>query len=96
MPANKKYLLETKRARISKIIAAIVGGLVATHAVLMLVALLGWQDFVVLTIWFVWPSLWVFFICVVYWVKKPVKVWGLLGTIILVCSVAIYLLKAGG
>ncbi|MEM9389359.1 MAG: hypothetical protein AAGA02_02730 [Bacteroidota bacterium] len=93
MPANKKHLLKTRIARTSKVLAAVVGSLVAAIAVLSLLGLLGLSEFVVLTIWFVFPSLWVFFMAVVYWVKKPIKAWGVLGVVVLVCGVSIYFLK---
>ncbi|MEM0941939.1 MAG: hypothetical protein AAGI25_19430 [Bacteroidota bacterium] len=93
MPANRKYLLKTKLARTSKVLASIIGGLAATIGILSLLGLLGFGEMVVLTIWFVFPSLWVFFIAMVYWIKKPAKAWALLGAVILVSGLGIFLLK---
>ncbi|MEM9675639.1 MAG: hypothetical protein AAF992_23815 [Bacteroidota bacterium] len=93
MPANKKYLLKTKLARTSKVLASIIGGLAATIGILSLLGLMGLDEFVILTIWFVFPSLWVFFITLVYWVKEPKKAWGMLGALILVSGLGIIFLK---
>ncbi len=93
MPANKKYLLKTKLARTSKVLASAIGGLAATIGILSLLGLLGFDELMVLTIWFVFPSLWAFFIAVVYWIKKPGKAWAVLGAVIVVSGFGIFLLK---
>ena len=93
MPANRKYLLKTRLGRTSKLVAASVGGLFATISVLSLIGLLGFKKLVVLTIWFVFPSVWVFFIAIVYWIKKPRHAWGVLSGITLLCAVGIYFLR---
>ncbi|MEM0938961.1 MAG: hypothetical protein AAGI25_04120 [Bacteroidota bacterium] len=93
MPANKKYLLQTRRARTSKVFASAIGGLAATTGLLSLLGLLGFGELMVLTIWFVFPSLWAFFIAVVYWIKKPGKAWAILGAVIVVSGLGIFLLK---
>ena len=93
MPANKKYLLRSGWAKSSKVLAALFGSLIASLALLTLVAMLGYADLVLLSSWFTFPSLWVAFIVVVYWVKSPMKAWGLLLSISLVCGVIIYFLK---
>ncbi|MEM6846121.1 MAG: hypothetical protein AAF632_28175 [Bacteroidota bacterium] len=94
MPANKKYLLKTRGARTSKVLASAIGGLAATIGILSLLGLMGLGEMVILTIWFVFPSLWVFFIAVVYWIKKPAKAWAILGVVIVVSGLGIFLLKS--
>ncbi|MEM9834711.1 MAG: hypothetical protein AAF944_29080 [Bacteroidota bacterium] len=94
MPANKKYLLKTRGARTSKVLASTIGGLAATIGILSLLGLMGLGEMVILTIWFVFPSLWVFFIAVVYWIKKPGKAWAILGVVIVVSGLGIFLLKS--
>ena len=93
MPANKKYLLKTRLGRTSKILASIFGGLTASLGILTALALLTDPDYVLLSIWFVFPLLWASIIVVVYWIKKPWKAWVLLLSVILSCVVAIYFLK---
>ena len=93
MPANKKYLLKTKLARTSKVLASAIGGLAATIGILSLLGLLGFEELMVLTIWFVFPSLWAFFIAMVYWINKPGKACAVLGAVVLVSGLGIFLLK---
>ncbi|MEM9328388.1 MAG: hypothetical protein AAGA85_22155, partial [Bacteroidota bacterium] len=79
-------------ARTSKVVAAILGSLIATLGVLTIAALIN-KEAVVLSIWITFPSVWVAFIAIVYWIKSPWKVWGLFLSIALVSGACIYFLK---
>ncbi|MEL6717467.1 MAG: hypothetical protein AAFO82_15325 [Bacteroidota bacterium] len=93
MPANKKYLLQSPWARTSKIIAAILGSLLASIAVHMALAL--WVDTATFLSISVYGTflLWVGFMLLVYWFKSPWKSWGALLLVIVVAGAAIYLGK---
>ena len=93
MPANKKYLLKSGWARASKVIAAILGGLVVSCALHVLFGLLLDAEIMILSIWFTFPITWAFVITLVYWIKSPWKVWGMIASISLMASVTIYLIK---
>lgn len=93
MPANKKYLLQNRWARISKILAAIIGALSVTLMLLSVAGLLWSKEMVVLTIWFSFPLLWGGFIAVVYWIKSPARVWALFLTLLAIGAPIIYFFK---
>lgn len=93
MPANKKHLLKSGWAKASKVIAAILGGLVVSLAFHTVVALIWSADYVVLSIWFSFPLVWVSMIAIVYWIKNAWKAWGLIILLSLSCSTVIYLIK---
>ena len=95
MPANKKYLLKSPWARASKVIAAILGALMATVVIHIAAGLLWDRDLVLLSFWFTVPILWCFLIATVYWIKSPWKVWVLLLTIALTCCAIIYFKMTG-
>ncbi|MEM6725423.1 MAG: hypothetical protein AAF598_15385 [Bacteroidota bacterium] len=93
MPANKKYLLKSKWARASKIIAAILGGFLATISLHGALAILIGFDYVLPTSLFSTFIVWSIFMLVVYWVDKPWKSWSVLLSVTLVCSVVIFIWK---
>ena len=93
MPANKKYLLKSGWAKASKVLAAILGGLVVSLALHIVVALTWNADYVVLSIWFSFPLAWVAMITIVYWIKNAWKAWGLIIFLSLSCSTVIYFIK---
>ena len=93
MPANKKYLLNTRWARTSKILAAFLGGLLATMALHMAFAVWGDEKVVIVTslysIFIIWPL----FMLMVYWIKKPWKSWVILLSVTVFFGVLTYLGK---
>lgn len=93
MPANKKYLLQSGWAKTSKIIASILGGLVASVTLHAALACWAWKEFIVTTSIFSIYMLWGFFIIMVYWIKKSWIVWSILLGITLVSVAAIYSAK---
>ena len=93
MPANKKHLIRSPWTRASKIIAAILGGLVVSLALHTVVALTWNADYVVLSIWFSFPLVWVAMIGIVYWIKNVWKAWGLILLLSLGGSSVIYFIK---
>ena len=94
MPANKKYLLKSKWAKASKVIAAIPGGLIVVSLLHILFGLIISAELMVLCMWFTFPITWAFMITVVYWIKNPVKVWGLITIITFIGVPVIYYLKS--
>lgn len=93
MPANKKYLLNTPLGRASKVLAAILGGVLVTSLLHILAGLLWNPEVVVLSMLFTFPMLWVVLITMVYWVKKPQKAWSIILVVSLLGGLAIYLIK---
>lgn len=93
MPANKKYLLKTRLGRTSKILAVMLGSLVAS--ITLHLALAPWlgREYVVPTSIFSFLIVWVAFMVLVYWIQKPWKSWLLLLLVILVSGIGIYLGK---
>ncbi|MEM9859705.1 MAG: hypothetical protein AAF843_20295 [Bacteroidota bacterium] len=93
MPANKKYLLNTRLGRTSKILAAIFGSLFATMS--FHVAAAVWTDPInalvtsLFSIFIIWPLL----MLMVYWIAKPWKSWTILLSITLIFGVLTYLGK---
>ena len=94
MPANIKYLLKSGWAKASKVIAAILGGLLVTSILHILVALTWDAEFTTLSLWFTFPNTWVFLMAVVYWIKNPWRVWAMIMSLSLLGGVIIYYLKS--
>ncbi len=93
MPANKKYLLKSPWARTSKIIAAILGSLLATLSIHYTLAL--WVDMsaVIATSLYSIFIVWTLFMLLVYKIKSPTKAWLVLLTIVAIGAIAIVLKK---
>ena len=85
--------MQSPWAKTSKVLAAIVGGLLGSLGVHMSLALAIGYTYVVPTSVFTVFIVWVCFMLVVYWVEKPWKAWGILGLIIATSAIIIYLLK---
>lgn len=91
MPANKKYLLQTRLGRTSKILAIFFGGLFATLSVHLSLAIwVGYAQVISGSVFTVF-LLWVFFMVMVYWLEKPWKSWLFLLVIILLSVLGIVL-----
>lgn len=93
MPANKKYLIQSPWTQTSKIIAAILGGFIASMLVHISLAL--WFDkitFVTIGLYGI-ILLWMAFMMLVYWIKKPWKSWAIILAITAISGIAIYLEK---
>lgn len=93
MPANKKYLIKSPWIKFSKLMAAILGGFIVSIAIHLALAL--WIDLslVLVTSIFSVFIIWAVLMLVVYWMKSPLKAWGLLLLTLIICSAAIYLGK---
>ncbi|WP_444660173.1 hypothetical protein [Flavobacterium columnare] len=77
MPANSKYLTQSKRERFLKITAAILGGYLVS--VSFHLALATWFDkaTIVMTMSFSGFILWVALMIVAFLAKKGWKIWGI-------------------
>ncbi|MEL6916196.1 MAG: hypothetical protein AAFO99_00560 [Bacteroidota bacterium] len=84
MPANKKYLLNSRLGRTSKLLAALFGSMVASISLHLALALWVGYVYIIPTSIYTIFIVWVAFMLLVYWIKKPWKSWVLLLTIILV------------
>ena len=93
MPANKKYLLKTRLGRTSKITAALFGSMIASISLHLALALWLGFTYVIPTSIYTIFIVWVGFMLLVYWIKKPWKSWILLLSVILVSVVGIVLGK---
>ena len=93
MPANKKYLLQSRLGRTSKILGALLGSMVASISLHLALALWVGFTYVIPTSIFSIFIVWVGFMLLVYWIKKPWKSWVLLLTVILVSAAGIVLGK---
>ncbi|WP_157757663.1 hypothetical protein [Pseudalgibacter alginicilyticus] len=91
MPANKKYLMQSGWAQTSKVVASILGSLLASFGFHLALASYIWQTAIVATSVYSVFVLWGFLIIVVYWVKKPWVAWAILLSIIILSALAIYL-----
>ncbi|MEM8508656.1 MAG: hypothetical protein AAF717_12540 [Bacteroidota bacterium] len=91
MPANKKYLLQTRLGRTSKILAALLGGMTTSVLLHLVLALWIGRTYVVPISIVTFILLWIIFMVVVYWIEKPWKVWVVLLSIILLCTGMIFL-----
>jgi len=93
MPANKKYLSSTSQ-RVSKIFAAILGAYIVTMALHLAVgALLEEKGVLVITTAYSSFLLWVFFMIIVFLIKKAWHTWSLFAAITLVSSIIIIIFK---
>ncbi|MEM9361358.1 MAG: hypothetical protein AAGA43_01935 [Bacteroidota bacterium] len=93
MPANKKYLLKTKLGRTSKVIAAFLGSMIASISLHLALAFwLGFTYVIPTSIYSIF-IVWVGFMLLVYWIKKPWKSWVMLLSVILASVVGIVLGK---
>lgn len=95
MPANPKYLSSTKD-RILKISAAILGGYLlsmAIHLVFGMSLSIEKQPIMVATTAFSGFSLWIVFMVIAFLAKSGTKIWAVYGSLLLVLSGIIYLLK---
>ncbi|MEM8937976.1 MAG: hypothetical protein AAGC64_01360 [Bacteroidota bacterium] len=93
MPANKQYLLQTRLGRTSKVFAALFGSLFATISLhLALVPFIGIETMIPTAMYSTF-LIWVFFMVMVYWIKKPWKAWFLLLSIILISVISIVINK---
>lgn len=91
MPANKKYLTQSRWVKTGKLSAAILGSLLASVSLHMALAI--WTDRAVVIPTAVYSGfiLWVGLMVVSYWVPKVWQAWGLIAGIVLVSALAIYL-----
>ncbi|MEM9077300.1 MAG: hypothetical protein AAGC43_09680 [Bacteroidota bacterium] len=94
MPANKKYLLQTRLGRTSKVLAAIFGGLFATISLQLAITPLFGLEIMVPTAMFGTFALWIFFMVLVYWIQKPWKAWLFLLSVIILSGVTVALTKS--
>ncbi|QDO92572.1 hypothetical protein FNB79_00765 [Formosa sediminum] len=91
MPANKKYLMQSGWAQASKIIASVLGSLIASFGFHLALSSYFWQTQIVATSLFSIYMLWAGLVIVVYWVKKPWMAWAILLPIIILSAIAIYI-----
>ena len=92
MPTFKKYFLSSNWVRASKFVASILGGVV-TILFHVIAALMGYADYVMLSVWYTFPIIWVTIITLIYWNKSAWKVWAVLVSVSALCSSIIYVLK---
>ena len=91
MPAKTKYL-STPGQRVSKILAAILGGYAAAMLLHVALAKMAIDDTpVVMTTSYSAFILWVGFMILAFFIKKAWQTWGLYATIIIVCAAIIFL-----
>jgi hypothetical protein len=91
MPANPKYLTQSKWQRFAKISAAIIGGYFVS--VSFHLALASWFNRVnvIITMAFTAFILWVVLMIVAFLAKSALKIWGIYLLLTLIFSVFIYL-----
>jgi hypothetical protein len=91
MPANPKYLTQSKGQRFLKITAAILGGYLVS--VSFHLALAAWFDkaTIILTMGFSGFILWVALMIVAFLAKKGWKIWGIYLLFTLIFSLILYL-----
>ena len=91
MPANPKYLTQSKWQRFAKITAAILGGYFV--AVTFHLALAAWfnRANILMTMAFTGFILWVALMVIAFLAKNGWKIWGLYILLTLVFSLFIYL-----
>lgn len=93
MPANRKHLIHNPWIKTSKIIAAILGGMVTSIVFHLALAYCIGFDYVVPTSLFSVFLLWGFFIVMVYWIQKAWISWVIFFAITTISVVSIYSLK---
>lgn len=91
MPANPKYLTQSKWQRFAKITAAIIGGYFVS--VSFHLALASWFNRVnvIITMAFTAFILWVVLMVVAFLAKSALKIWGIYLLLTLIFSFLIYL-----
>jgi len=91
MPANPKYLTQSKWQRFAKITAAILGGYFVT--ITFHLALAAWFDRanILMTMAFTGFILWVALMVIAFLAKNGWKIWGIYILLTLVFSLFIYL-----
>ena len=94
MPANKRHL-GTRGQRISKSLAGIIGGYIATMAIHLVVGAIWGSSNAswIQTTTYSAFTLWIMTIIAALLFRKAWKVWALYITITISCSGAIYLLR---
>ncbi|MEM9834441.1 MAG: hypothetical protein AAF944_27685 [Bacteroidota bacterium] len=90
MPANKKYLLESPWTRTSKVVAAILGGFLATASMHVALSYVFGVEVVFMTALYSVFIMWPLFMLMVYWIEKPWISWAILMGIFLVSSIGTY------
>ncbi|MEM7550979.1 MAG: hypothetical protein AAF363_14945 [Bacteroidota bacterium] len=95
MPANRKYLIQSGWTRFSKVMAAILGSLLATYALHIALGYLLDISVILNTSIYSIFIVWVAFMMMVYWIKKAWKSWAILALTIAVSSIVIYAGKTG-
>ena len=93
MPANKKYLIKSPWTRTSKVLAAFLGGLLATLALHLAFAVWGDEKIVLSTTLYSFFLIWPLFMLMVYWIKKPWQSWAILLSVIVIFGIITYLGK---
>ena len=93
MPANKKYLEKSPWIQTSKLVAAFIGGLVASLSLHLALAFWVGFDYIIPTSLFSIFVLWGFFMITVYWIKSHWISWGVLFLITFISVVGIYIAK---
>ncbi|MEO1547531.1 MAG: hypothetical protein AAFU74_12365 [Bacteroidota bacterium] len=83
--------MKTRLGRISKILAVLLGSMVASVSFHLALSLWVGKDYIVPTSIFSFIILWVAFMVLVHWIEKPWKSWAWLLLIIAVSGIAIYL-----
>jgi len=94
MPANKKYLIKSGWAKASKVIAAILGGFVASMGLHL--ALTFWVDrpTVLITSTYSVFVVWILLMLWVYAAKTATRSWLILGSILALSAILVVLGKA--
>ncbi|UII25717.1 hypothetical protein LVD15_20775 [Fulvivirga maritima] len=93
MPANKKYLAKSGWTKASKLLASLVGGVVASVSIHLALALwLGAEYIAPISLCSIF-MLWGFFMAIVYWIKKPWMAWSVLTLVSLISIGFIYIEK---
>lgn len=85
--------MSTRLGRTSKILAAILGSLVASILVHVVLALWFGSSNIVPATMMTFLMLWVTFMVLVYWIEKPWKSWLMLLLVMIMCGLGIYFAK---
>ncbi|MEO7978315.1 hypothetical protein [Flavobacterium sp.] len=93
MPANPKYLTQSKWQRFAKITAAILGGYFVSVTFHLALAVWFNRANILMTMAFSGFILWVVLMVIAFLAKSGWKIWGIYLFITLICSLIIYLGK---
>lgn len=93
MPANKKYLMTSRWARFSKVLASILGAYLASISFHLTLALFFDRVVVLGTSIVTTFILWGGFMLLIYKIQKPWKAWLVLGGVIVSGAVSFMLLR---